>query len=326
MKRLALSVSLLVLFSGTPQCAAQANWADQLGFPSDKRVVILHGNDMGITYECSRPVQEGLSAGSLTSASAIAVGPWFAECADWARRHPEMDLGLSLSFVNPSAAIRWSGAARGEGLESLVDDNGYFPKTVLQFHLRADIEAVRREAEAQIERAREMGLQPTHLHPHMGALLARPDLFRLYLQLAEEHWIPAVMVEFTPEVIARFRNEGLILDEEVLEAAARYALPKVDDIRNIPPAGSYDEKRQLFCDVVASLKPGITQIFLHPSDDTAGLRLSSDKWQDRVWEAQLLADPQVRDHLQQQEIVLTNWRELMGRFEAAQQMHDAEDE
>jgi predicted glycoside hydrolase/deacetylase ChbG (UPF0249 family) len=207
-----------------------------------------------------------------------------------------------------------------------VDDNGYFPKTVLQFHLRADIEAVRREAEAQIERAREMGLQPTHLHPHIGALLARPDLFRLYLQLAEEHWIPAVMVEFTPEVIARFRDEGLTLDEEVLEAVARYALPKVDDIRNIPPAGSYDEKRQLFCDVVASLKPGITQIFLHPSDDTAGLRQSSEKWQDRVWEAQLLADPQVRDHLQQQEIVLTNWRELMGRFEAARQLRDAEDE
>ena len=316
MKRVSVLGSLLILLGAASPTPGQTNWAEQLGFPAGKRVLILHANDMGIAYECNRPIQRGLTSGPLTSASVVSAGPWFAECADWAKSNPGLDLGISLSFVSPSPALKWSGVAPHHEAPSLSTVDGYLPSTVLQFHLRADAKHVRREAEAQIQRARAMGIQPTHIHPHLGAMLTRPDLLQLYLELAQEYWIPAVMVEFTPKVVAEFRAAGFSLDDRMLQAIASYPLPKVDAIKRIGETSSYDETRQQFYKLINELEPGITQIFLNPSDGSPGLRRASQKWRNRAWEAKLLTDPEVRDFLKKQDVVFTNWRDIMRRYHA----------
>ena len=185
---------------------------------------------------------------------------------------------------------------------------------------------MRREASAQIERARTAGIQPSHLHPHLGAMLVRPDLLQVYLDVAQENWIPAVMVEFTPAMVERFRARGFQITPEMVEAIARYQLPKLDDIQNLPPVQSYDEKRDGFFKMIQELSPGITQVFLNPADDTPGLRRMTNKWQERVWDAQLLSDPAVREFLQQQDIVLTNWHDIMKRFAAVTESREVQEE
>ncbi len=324
MRRLTWGVCLLALLGGATDVSAQTTWAEQLGFPAGKRVVILHSNDMGIAYEFNRPTQHFLTNGPLTCASFVTAGPWFAECADWAKRNPGLDLGVSLAFLSPSPVIKWGSVAPRGDVPSLTDSNGYLPSTARQFLGRADAQQVRREAIAQIQRAQTMGIQPTHFHPHLGTMLARPDLMRVYLDLAEELQIPAVMVEFTPELVARFAELGIPIDDETLEIVANYQLPKIDNVENVPVADSYAQKRQHFCSLFDKLKPGITQIFLHPSDDTPGVRRASSQWQDRVWEAKLLADPEVRDFLKKQDVVFTNWREIMQRFQAAKKTRNTD--
>ena len=317
MKRLGLLVVMWVLSCSASETLGQSTWAERLGFPAGKRVVILHANDLGIDYEFNRPAEVGLETGAITSASVLSAGPWFGECVAWAEAHPGMDLGVTLSFVSPSDALRWGPVESRDEVPSLLTMDGDFAKTVTQFALRADAEQVRREAVAQIERARLAGIKPTHLHPHLGALLSRPDLVEVYLQLAEELWIPAVMVEMSPEVVERFRAKGLTIPDDLSEVVSKYRLPKLDDVQVLPPTESYEAKRDAFFQLIRELPPGLTQVFLNPADDTPGLRRMTGKWQDRVWEAQLIADPTVADFLKEQEIVLTNWREIMKRFEAA---------
>ncbi len=77
--------------------------------------------------------------------------------------------------------------------------------------------------------------------------------------------------------------------------------------------------------MIRELPPGITQVFLNPADDTPALHCMTDKWQDRAWEAQLLNDPEVREFLKQQDLVYTNWHEIMKRFEAVGAARDVED-
>ncbi len=315
MRRLTLGVCLLALNCCAADARAQTTWAEQLGFPAGKRVVILHANDMGIAYECNRPAEHALTNGPLTSASVISAGPWFAECAEWAKHNPNQDLGISLAFLSPSPAVKWGSVAPRSEVPSLSDINGYFPATAARFLARADAEQVRREAIAQIQRAQSMGIQPTHLHPHLGTILARPDLLRVYLDLAEELQIPAVMVEFTPDLCERFAKLGIPMDDETLAIVSQYRLPKIDDIMNVPSADSYAEKRQQFFALFDEMKPGITQVFLHPSDDSLGMRRANNQWQDRVWEAKLMADAEVQQFLKKQDIVFTNWREIMQRFQ-----------
>jgi chitin disaccharide deacetylase len=327
MNRLVLVVSLcLTSMSGVSRATAQSNWAERLGFPAGRRVVILHGNEMGLAYEFNRSVQQALEDGVLTSASVTPVGPWFPQCADWAKSQADADLGITLTFVIPSDAIGCRPVSSSEEVGSLTNADGYLPRTLLQFTVCADAGQVRHEAESQIRHARALGIQPTHLHPHLGAILARPELMRMYLELAVEHWIPAVMVEMTPALLGRFQERGFTLDDETIEAIANYPLPKLDDIKDIPSAETYEEKREELFRVIMELEPGITQIFLHPADDTPGIQRLSDKWEQRIWEAQLLNDPEVGEFLREQDLIFTNWRDIMRRFEATHHGTDVEDE
>ncbi len=199
MRRCVAPLSVVFTLSCAALAVAQTTWAERLGYPAETRVLILHANDLGVAYEFNRPVEEALQSGALTSASVVTAAPWFGQCREWIKGKHDLDLGISLSFLNPKSALQWGPVAPDELVPSLLTPEGCFASSRVQFAVRAEPDQVRYEAMAQVQRARAAGLEPTHLHPHLGALLTRPDLMRLYLDLATELWIPAVMVPSKPE-------------------------------------------------------------------------------------------------------------------------------
>ena len=146
------------------------------------------------------------------------------------------------------------------------------------------------------------------------------------LRIAREHWIPAVVVALTQEQLDRFRSEGFPLPDSLIRLMAEYPLPKLDDLRGCPPADSYEEKKKVFLELINGMRPGITQFALSPAYDSPALRVLTDDWQQRVWEAQLLTDNDVRAALSADDVRLADWTELMARFEgrAVEVTEDAE--
>ena len=67
---------------------------------------------------------------------------------------------------------------------SLLDGDGGFPRTVTDVWDHADLDEVRRECRAQVERAVLWGFDISHLDAHRDALLLRPEFFDVYLELA----------------------------------------------------------------------------------------------------------------------------------------------
>jgi predicted glycoside hydrolase/deacetylase ChbG (UPF0249 family) len=310
-----LGLSMLVSLLLVQASLAAETWAERLGYPADKRVVILHASHGGAAYEFNRPSQQALGEGSLQSASVIVPGPWFPQYALWCRDNNRFDVGVCLTLSSPNGLCRWRPVTAFTEVPSLVDVDGYFCRSLLQVALRADVEEVQRELHRQIEQARKAGIRPTHLIPHQGVLLTRPDLLEVYLRTAEKYWIPAVMIELTPAHVERLREEGFPLTQEIIDLVTRYRLPKLDDLQSVPDADSYEAKRESFFDLIRGLQPGITQITLSPADETAALKAVSPRWQNHVWEAKLLADPAVRQFLKKQGVLLTNWVDMMRRFE-----------
>ena len=309
------ALGLLVVLLITVNAVAAETWAEKLGYPTDKRVLILYGTHMGVAYEVNRPGQELLDQGILQSTAVLPPCPWFGEFAKWCRENPGHDVGVSLSMIGPSDLYRWRLVSPRNEVSSLVDPDGYPWSSVLQFAMRAQLDDVQREVLAQIDAARKAGIRPTHLTTDMGALLTRPDLTKLYLSIAEENWIPAVIPELTPATVESLRKEGFPLSQETINVIKSYPLPKLDDLQFVPDAESYNDKREAFYQLVQGLSPGITQIILHPTDRTKALELVSPRWQNRVWEAQLLLDPDVHEFIENEDIVMTNWIEIMARFE-----------
>ncbi len=130
-----------------------------------------------------------------------------------------------------------------------------------------------------------------------------------------------------PERIEAVREKGFPLSDETMELIAHYPLPKLDDMRFVPDAKSYEQKREEFLGLVKELPPGLTQILLHPADHTKALERVSPRWKNRLWEAELLQDSAVHEMLDEEQVILTNWREILQRFtEGASPASEAVDE
>jgi chitin disaccharide deacetylase len=317
------ALSLTCLLSSV---AYAQNWADRLGFPAGGKVLLLHAHELGMCYESNAAVERLLEGEVVRSASAMATCPWFAKAAKWRQAHPDADVGLELTLNSEFDDYRWKPVSLGDAARSLRDDQGFLWQSPIQTMVNATAEDVERELLAQISYAKEVGLNPTHLTTHLGALITRPDLIEMYLRIAREKWIPAVVVEMTPEHVARFEEQGFPIPDDIIELVSNYPLPKVDDLKHLAAAESYEQKKQDFLALLNDVAPGITQIAFRPAVATDGLPGIADDWQQRAWEADLFADPEVQAAIRDKQFILTDWRELMQRFggEAAEDSRESE--
>lgn len=311
---LALLMVAAAILGSAVVVQATETWAERLGYPSGQRVLMLYGIEMGTAFEMNKATAELLESGALQAAGAIAPAPWFAHAARFSRENPQFDVGLSLTLNSPWDEYRWRPLAPQNRVRGLIDPDGFMWPTVLQLSVNATAEEVEREARAQIERARAAGMQPGHLGLFLGAMYARPDYTAVYLKLAREYWLPAVVIDLTPAMLERFRQQGFPLEEELIDLIAGYPLPKIDNLVFSPDADSYEAKREALTELVRGLAPGITVIVFQPAFESEALQQITATWQQRVWDAQLLADPQVKELFQDEGVEFTNWKEMMRRF------------
>ena len=309
-------VFLLVL--PLAKSARAETWAEKLGYPAGSRVLILHADDVGMCYEHSAASKQLLQAGHIQSAAAMVPCPWFNEFAAWYKEHSHFDVGLHLAMNSEWTHYRWGPVAPRDLVPGMVDPDGYLWRSVRETVRHASPGEIEREIRAQIERALSRGIRPGHVDTHMGTLYARLEFTRAYFKVAQEYRIPAMAIELTPDLMARFKKQGYPLTDETVKLANTYSLPKLDDFYSVPDGKTYEEKREKLFAVVRSLRPGITEIIFHPSADSEGLRKITGSWQQRIWDAQVLADPETGKLLKAQGVVLTNWKEMMKRFDERQ--------
>jgi chitin disaccharide deacetylase len=158
-------------------------------------------------------------------------------------------------------------------------------------------------------------MRPTHFTTHLGTLYSRPDLTEVYLRFAREQWIPAVVIELTPEMVEQFRSQGFPVPDELAATLDSYPLPKVSELRIVSAAESLEEKVAGVVELVETLPPGLTQIAFRPAAHSPALEALTSDWQQRVWEAEVWHNERVQAALGQPGVVVTNWREIMERFE-----------
>lgn len=313
-------VCLLAAFAAP---AFAQTWAERLGYPANAKVIVLHANELGLAYETNAAGAKLLAGGPVRSAAALVPAPWFADFAGWAQAHPAADVGLELTLNAELPNYRYKPVASTGLVPSLVGADDYLWQLPVQTTVNATPSDVERELRAQIDRARSLGLNPSHLTTHLGTLVTRPDFMEVYLRVARQEWIPAMIVEVTPELVERFREQGYPLPDEVVALLEDYPLPKVDDLRFLAPDDSFDAKKHAFLKLLGELSPGITQIAFAPAVESDALPRIVPNAKDRVWNAQLFADDEVRQALAAENVILTDWREIMRRFEGRPELAES---
>ena len=297
-----------------PEKKQASTSAEKLGFPAGKKVIILHADDSGMCPEANEAVKNLLSNHYIQSTSMMAPCPAFEDIAAWYKEHPEMDMGMHLTLTSEWKTYRWGPVADPKTVPGLVDPDGKLWHEVPGVVQHATPEEVKTEITAQIEKALALGIKPSHLDTHMGTLYGTPQFAKVYFEVAMKYQIPAMVLEMTPAVVRHFKEQGYPITDELISDAGKYTMPKLDYFFSAPKGKTYQNKKENFINLVKSLPPGLTEIILHPSVETDNLKSITNSWQQRVWEAQIFADPEMIAFFKDQGIIFTNWKEIMARF------------
>ncbi|MBN1479482.1 polysaccharide deacetylase family protein [candidate division KSB1 bacterium] len=290
-------------------------WAERLGYPAGKKVIILHADDSGLCAEANAAMIAYMEKGQIQSSSVMMPCPYADSIMAWYEAHPAKDIGLHLTLTSEWKTYRWPPLAGVDNVPTLVDPEGFMWRDVRSVVQHADAKEVETELRAQIDHALALGVRPGHMDTHMGTVYGSLEFTKIYLELAMEYNIPAMVIEFTEPIVQKFKSQGYPITDELVSYISDYTLPKLDDFWSVPDGNSYDDKKSKFMHLVQSLPPGLHEIIFHPSIETDKLKSITNSWQQRVWEAQMFSDPQVLEFLENENIVFTNWKEMMQRFQ-----------
>ncbi len=237
--------------------------AERLGFAPGDRVLIINADDLGSSHAANVGVYESLRSGIATSSSLMVPCPWAREAAS---RYRGEDVGVHLTLNAEYDLYRWGPITHAP---SLLDGDGGFPRTISDLWDHADLEEVRRELRAQIDRAILWGFDVSHLDSHMGALQLRPEFFDVYLDLAIEFDLPIRLSGAATERAVGFPFRNLAAEEGVL-------FP--DNFLYQSGVGT----RHLIDRKLDELEPGVTELLSHPAIDAPELRAIAPDWPRRV--------------------------------------------
>ena len=238
--------------------------AEALGYPPDASLVIHTCDELGVTFASNAGVYSAIREGMAKVAGLVVPGPWAREAA---ARYRGEDVGVHLTLNAEYDLFRWGPITH---CPSLLDGDGGFPRTLDDLWDHGDTDEVRRECRAQIERAIYWGFDVSHLSAHLGAMDFRPEFFDVALELAAEFRLPLRLPNVDAEKQWGFPFRELAAQEGVLAPDHLVRVPRHHSTR-----GALDQ-------LLADIKPGVTEIVLRPALDTAELRAVAPDWAARV--------------------------------------------
>lgn len=291
----------LALASATAN--AQQTIAERLGYPRDAKLIIVHADDLGMAHSVDAATIKAFETGLVNSASIMVPCPWLNEIAAYARANPQADLGLHLTLTSEWTNLRWGPVVSNNRVSSLLDKDGYLRLTESEAAKLADPKEVELEIRAQIERAKALGIVPTHLDSHMGTLYQNKELFEVFMRVARENKLPVrVAKEWftrTDFPVSSIRPDDVFIDREI----------------TIIPTVAPQDWAKFYTEALQKLEPGVTEFVIHLAYDDAEMRGATFNhpdwgaaWRQRDFD--FFTSDAFRKLLEDNKIKLITWREL----------------
>ena len=288
-----MSIASVAILSGQSKTVAE-----RLGYPADSKLLIIHADDLAVAHAVDSASFEALEKGAVTSASILVPCPWLTEVAEYAKAHPDADLGLHLDLTSEWNTYRWGPVESKDKIASLLDPAGRFWSLTAPVASHAKPEEGEREIRAQVEHALAMGIHPTHLDTHMGAMFVTPSLTAVYAKVAHDYHLPFLAVRFPGADLSFLSEKDVVLDSVVI------ANPNIE----------VGEWEQFYLDAIKNLKPGLTEMIVHLGRDDAELQAImgqvafGSSWRQRDYD--VVTSPEFKKALEDNHVVLVRWKDL----------------
>lgn len=286
------------------------------------RNLIVNADDLGWTEGVNRGIAEAHRNGIVTSASLLANGAAFASGVEMARTTPGLGVGVHLNLSDGEPV------AERELVTTLLNDKGELegrPESLLLKLARrsVSVQEIEQEWDAQIQKVRASGVEPTHLDGHRHVQML-PGLFEIVLRLAKKHGIAAVRISHEESSLrvalsAGAKQKGTVVMKQGVQArglkllapdareqAERAGIAAADYFCGIAQTGELTKEGVLR--LLEILPEGTTELMCHPGYMDDDLAKSATRLQaSRQTEVAILTDTQVRNLVASQGIRLIDY-------------------
>lgn len=285
-----------------------------------KKYLIVNADDFGMCRSANDAVEELFFDGRLRSATVMLPCEASKEAVDFAVAHPEFAVGVHLTMTNEWETHNWKPLTDGK---SLVDERGFMWRSTKQVEKNAKLKELKAEMCAQINRAHELGMKPSHLDNHMGSLYGNQTgrftmlmmtmrvcgkygyPFRLFKKTCKEmcpRGTPWAVYKIAPVFTSLMAKINRVVLPDYL-LFPDWGLPGMKD--------SYEKYREKILYLWTHIPDGVTETFVHPTKESDEIKKITSNWRDRVWEYELMKDPETEKYLNAHGVELINYRDLV---------------
>lgn len=288
--------------------------AELLGYNSDDKVLIINADDFGMCHSENVATMDLLLFGGISSATVMTPCPWFNEAAEFCRNNPLADVGIHLTLTSEWKRYKWGSVAPADLVPSLLTYEGYFPEGTLYVEMWANPEEVEIELRAQIEKALQLGIAPTHIDNHMATvygLFTGHDFLDSVFKLSKEYGLPFRLPRNLPDYYSEQLSQVVIdklmgmADSLVTEG---FTLP--DYLHSINYGNTYEKTFSNYRDFLINLKPGVTELYIHAAKESDEIKAVTNSWRNRDFDYQIFMSNEMRDLIDSLGIHLIGWRDL----------------
>ena len=281
---------------------------ERLGYPKDAKLVIIHADDLGVSHSENAASITAMEKGSVSSASIMVPTPWFPEIAAYAQTHPAADLGLHITLTSEWKYYKWGPVTAKDKVPGLVNKYGFLYSSVDSVYQTASAAEVETEIRNQVLRAKQFGIDPTHLDAHMGAALQRLDYFKAYLKVGHEFKIPV----FIPRILEaglKVKLDTIVSDKDVL----------VDYILSASPQDFKTGLANFYTNGIKNVKPGLTYLIIHTAyndDEMRAVTIDHPDW-GAAWRQEdfdFFSSPECKKALSENNIYVITWKEIRDKI------------
>ncbi|MFT4927444.1 MAG: putative glycoside hydrolase/deacetylase ChbG (UPF0249 family) [Phenylobacterium sp.] len=237
--------------------------------------VIFHVDDIGMFQSSIAAFSQLCANEKVLSGSLMAPCPWFAAATRLQQQFPQADLGLHLTLTSEWNDYRWGPVSPSHISDGLRDDSGiYFHQRTEQVVQTADVVAVENELRGQIELAKRLGFEPSHLDGHMYTCQQKGFL-PIMLKLALAYQIQPVV---TYDFLAALGEQQSQYWQQQLKQAGMSIFNQMAVFPLVTkPDNSPEKQTTKMREFLTGLPAGLHYIYAHPSEAGPELKAMSTR-------------------------------------------------
>jgi len=279
------------------------NMAELLGYPKETRLLIINADDYGMCNAENMGTERVLEYGLTKSTTIMTVCPWALGAIDYIKRMNFKAVGVHVALTSEWGRYRWRPINTTNHHSSLVDPTTSFMwRTSQEVERNAKINEFHNEIVSQLNQANKWlsPMELAHFDSHMGSFYGietlRLEFMAHVFSISYEFGLPfrIPMIDLFKPILLEFRKLGF----PILDALSPFGRS---------PPGEPNERKRWYMNEIKNIKPGLTELYIHPAINNEELRAVTASAQSRQLDTNIFCDPDVRDLIRSENITLIDF-------------------